>query len=127
MREFRSAFEHTLLRETEKIVKIQALYRWRHSENVTHKQSSANGYDEISKDEQREKISHLLSIAHHSDDYVSNCRKLRELREKSILKLTRNFKIRIQESMAEFSVGDKQACKNKIEGSMGIREAEEDE
>jgi hypothetical protein len=45
-------------------------------------------------------LTNLLTLIHQGDDDLDSHKKWRETRAKAIEKLTRNFKIRIQESLA---------------------------
>ena len=99
LRIHRSNFTYKLLQLADKIIKIRSVLAWKNQKTII--------YEELSKDEVRERLGYLLTITHQSDDDVSSLKKWRENREKAMAKLVRNFKIRIQQSLAEFKIVDK--------------------
>lgn len=56
----------------------------------------------------------MFMFTRYCNDDLISIRKWRENREKAILKLTKNFKIRIQQSMAEFKAIDKEELESKL-------------
>lgn len=63
----RSNFEYRLLYETERILQLRSILAWKNQKNIV--------YEELSKDEVRERLSYLLSIIHQSDDDVGALKK----------------------------------------------------
>lgn len=79
-------------------MKIKTILSW--------KNTNSTRFDDLSRDDLRDFVSHLLSIAHHGDHYVAGRKRRKEKREKAVELLTHNFKIRIQQSLREFNVSN---------------------
>lgn len=64
-------------------------------------------YEELTKDDVRQKLGHFFTIVNQSFDDINSIKKWKQAREKAVSKLTRNFKIRIQQSLSQFRAIDK--------------------
>ena len=62
-RTLKTVYLSELFKQTQKIIKIKSIISWKYT--------NSKNYDEISHDDLRDFITHILSIAHHSDHYVA--------------------------------------------------------